>query len=93
MVAEAEGRPLEDFVAEDEGNGAKHGGLWRYGCCKCAKRARLEVRPKQYVVGCGKCPRCVYSLLGPRRTEEEQVEWEKRRRRWHMLQLDEDGGM
>ena len=88
MVAEAEGRPLEDFVAEDEGNGAKHGGLWRYGCCKCAKRARLEARPKQYVVGCGKCPRCVYSLLGPRRTEEEQVEWEKRRRRWHMLQLD-----
>ena len=95
-------------VAEDEGNVAQSDGsdatpppankkrllegFWVLPI-SFAKRAQLEVGPKQYVVEFGKCTRCVYSLLGPRRAEDEQVKWEKRRRRRHMLQLDEDGGM
>ena len=104
FVAEDEGALTQNDaevaqVAEDEGNVAQRPankkrpleGFWVLPY-SLAERAQLEVGPTQYVVE-GKFPRCVYSLLGPRRTEEEHVKWEERMRKRHMLQLDEDGAM
>ena len=104
FVAEDEGALTQNDaevaqVAEDEGNVAQRPankkrpleGFWVLPY-SLAERAQLEVGPTQYVVE-GKFPRCVYSLLGPRRTEEEHVKWEELMRKRHMLQLDEDGAM